>query len=187
MFFRKSPRQAVGLVEDVGVLDDGTLHLSHAAHDVHHPLLLVESQWLVGRYAARMAHESNVSLRVVAVAAGSPPSDDFADGVGVVLLDVIFDEHEGGSVAPSACGELHESLVRLLECHALPVVVAVSDVERVVVADAAGQVVCLFHNLSPPLNFTLASKAKVNFQMRKLMLNPILLLFLELFVPEGTC
>lgn len=134
---------AVCLVEESLILDDGTLHLRHASHDSHHRLLVGEAERCIGLDARCLAHEADVSLGIVAVAARCPTGYDLADGIGVVQTDVVADEHEGGTIAVLASGELYESTIALTGCHALPLVGAVADVKRIVVTDASGLYLCV--------------------------------------------
>ena len=135
--------QAIGFVQDVLVLDDAAFHLRHTAHDAHHLLLVFEAERFIYRDARGLTHEADVALGIVAIRTWCPSGDDLADGVGMVFHHVGADEHEGCTIAKLATLELHEGFVGLQLFHSKPLVLAVADVERVVVADATSGIIHL--------------------------------------------
>ena len=85
---------------------------------------------------------SQIRLRVVFI--GRCPSvDDVARGKGAVLGFKVFvvglQDAPSRAIAHRHRGELHERLVRLLHPHPLPTRGRVANVERVVVAETAGE------------------------------------------------
>ena len=130
--------EAIRFIQDFYLFNHSTLHLRHTPHDSYHSLLVAELERRIRQNISRLAHKIDIALRIIPIATWRPSCNNLPDGIGVVTSDIVADEHEGGTIAILARGELYESSVVLSSRHALPLIAAMSDVERIVVSDASG-------------------------------------------------